>query len=210
MTSVITISSYLFILPLGITLLRRNALDNTQKLLRWVIYLLSASQIIGNALWYFQINNLPLLHIYPLIELAILAVLYQRTLRTWYHPYVIPLLTALMIGFSVFNSVFIQSIFVFSSNSITLVSGVLIIYSISYFVKLLRDPPVDFLDRSPMFWINCAILIYFSGSFMIFMYSNYMLPKSKDTQMVIWGIHAILNMVRFFLFSIALWVKEKK
>ncbi|MCG8391246.1 MAG: hypothetical protein MJA30_37185 [Cytophagales bacterium] len=210
MTSVITISSYLFILPLGITFLRRNSLDDTQKLLRWVIYLLSASQMIGTALWYFKINNLPLIHIYPLIELAIFSVLYQKALRTLYHPNVIPFLTGLVIVFSIFNSVFVQSIFVFSSNSITLVSGVLIIYSISYFVKLLRDPPIDFLDRSPMFWINCAILIYFSGSFMIFMYSNYMLPKSKDTQMVMWGIHAILNMARFFLFSIALWVKEKR
>ncbi len=209
MKDIITIASYFFLVPLGISVLYRHNLNAEQKILRWVIYISSGTQLIFRTLWHFEINNLPLFHIYPLIELTLLSILYQKALKSFFPVRTVPVLSGTVLIFSLINSLFIQSIFIFNSNAITLESGVLIIYSISYFIRLLKDPPVEYLDRKPMFWINCAVLIYFSGSFMIFMYSNYMLPKPKEVQMVLWSIHAVLNIVMYLLYSIALWVRER-
>ena len=209
MKIIISISAYFVLLPLGIIVFRKHNVNREQKLLRWVIYLSSITQLISRVLWYLEINNLPLFHIYPIVELVLLSIIYQGSLKSFFPPVLIPLLSGSTILFSIINSLFIQSIFSFSSNAITLECGVVIIYSVSYFIKLLRFPPIDHLDRNPMFWINCAVLIYFSGSFMIFMYSNHILPGSKDMQMVVWSVHGILNIVMYTLYSIALWVKEK-
>lgn len=209
MDVIINISIGIPLAPLLIILSKRKRFCIVQKQLAYLICISILFQAISTILRYVNITNLPLFHIYPLIALGILSRIYQYELLSLYGKWLIPICTSSIITFSLFNSFFIQSFYTFSSNALTLVSAILIFYSLSYFYKLLTTPPEKHLESNPMFWINCAVIIYYSGSFIIFMYSNYMLPKSREAQQVLWGFHALFNIFNYLLYAVALWVKEK-
>lgn len=203
------ISTYVILVPLTLALLRHSKFTSIQKGLSWLIYVAALFQATSTTIRYLGMTNIPLFHLYPLISLGLLSFIYQFTLRLFFPRWLIPVLTISLIIFSLFNSLFIQSIFEFSSNTLSLVSVLLVFYALSYFYKLLSRPPKPYLELNPMFWINCGVITYYSGSFIIFMYSNYMLPKSIEAQRILWGLHALFNIFNYLLYSIALWVREK-
>lgn len=97
-----------------------------------------------------------------------------------------------------------------SSFSITLTSLVFIIFSILYFLKLMRDLPTIQIQRLPMFWINTAVLVYFAGSFFVFLLRDYLIEVLHDNQIMYWSFHNMLNITKNLLFAIGLWQGNRK
>lgn len=209
MKYILAISSYSLLLPLGVIIYRQGAGNKEQNILKWIIILGVITEVISSTLWHWKVNNLPLFHIYPLIELGLLSLIYRRVLNETCGLNLIPFLSGGVIIFSLINSLFFQSIFTFSSNAITLESALLVFYALSYFYTLLKKEAVNELELHPMFWINCGVLIYFSGSFIIYAYSNYMLSKSLEVQDIMWTFHAVFNIIIHLFFARALWIKVK-
>ena len=83
-----------------------------------------------------------------------------------------------------------------------------IFFAISYYYKLLKDLKVRYLERNPMFWINTGILIYFSGSLFLFIFSNYIL-KNVQLNILFWAIHAGLNIFIHIFYAIGLWLSRE-
>ena len=89
--------------------------------------------------------------------------------------------------------------------STTVSSLVFIIFSILYFFKLLSHLPTTQIQGLPMFWVNTAVLVYFAGSFFVFLLRNYLIEVLHDNQIVYWSFHNILNILKNLLFAIGLW-----
>ena len=210
MKLLIAVSSYIILIPTALAIARYKKIDFSQRQLSFLIFYACVIQLVFVGLWHFSIPNLPLFHLYPIGELILLSILYNRHLKMVYPTNLVWVLSGITIVFSLYNSIFIQSIHVFSSNAISIESGILVVYAISYFYKLLKDTVMHDLGSNPMFWINSGVLIYFSGSLVIFLSSNYLLPKSLEMQNMVWGIHAVFNILHYVLYTIALWVTPKR
>lgn len=86
-----------------------------------------------------------------------------------------------------------------------------IFLSVGYFLSLLNSVEIEFLERTPMFWIATGLLIYFSGNFLVWVGYNF-LTYDKDFFFSIYRINTFLTIFLhlFFLIAIMLNPESKK
>jgi hypothetical protein len=78
---------------------------------------------------------------------------------------------------------------------------ILIAYSILYFYEQLSDTTSLFLYTTSTFWVVVGIILFFSGSFFIFIYAqnNSHLPGFSTTFKVIMGISGLIENILFLI-----------
>ncbi|GJM36380.1 MAG: hypothetical protein DHS20C18_53810 [Saprospiraceae bacterium] len=155
-------------------------------------------------LWHNGENNLPLLHLYTLGEFLLLSWFYKEIigLRNFSHLrfYIfIGLITVLLI----LNSIFVQPISQFNTYAKTLVQIVLIAYSIFYFYYLTNREDTESSEQKSLRLINSAMIVYYSGSLFIFMFSNYFIERTDN--LIFWVFNSLLNLIFNLLVLVAIW-----
>jgi hypothetical protein len=73
----------------------------------------------------------------------------------------------------------------------------------------MRYLPTTKLWSLPMFWINSAVLIFFSGNLFLFALTHYLVHILNDNLVVYWGFHNLLNIVKNILFAAGFYVSIK-
>lgn len=195
-------------IPFIIVLRKKSQLEYPMTFLAYLIYFMAITEVIAEILWWSSTNNLPLLHLYIIVEFALLGWMYHLYLYKLLGRYLIPLIIVAFCTFSIINSLFIQSIFTFNTYARAIENLLLILLSLAYFYKMLKELKVKYLEKDPMFWINSGILVYFSGNLFIFIFSNYILPH-KSLNMLFWSIHATLNLFIYTFYAIGLWLSRQ-
>ncbi len=193
-----------------IGLLRFKRLNNDQSTLLFLVFVTIIVELAGRVFWKFDINNLFLYHFYSPIEFLLLASLYRRHLGGLIKPAMMNGLIMGFILFAVINTLFFQNLTQFNSNVTFTECLLLIVLAFMYFYVLLRDLQYRALERNPMFWINVSVLTYFSGALVLFHVANDLIPESLKVRGVVWGVHAIFNVVHYLLYAVALLVKPEK
>ncbi len=79
-------------------------------------------------------------------------------------------------------------------------SFIMIVLSLTLFYQFFRKEDDIFLDKSPLFWINIGILIYFSGALFSFVMSSVILTSKLS-----WVFHNISNILKNVFIAIGLW-----
>lgn len=167
------------------------------------LILLVITELSSKVLYHLRENNLPILHLYTLLELIFLSLFYRtifsknKQIITW----VIIFSSVAIIS----NSIFIQSILGFNSNAKTLEQIVIIVYAILFFFNY---PSLEITDKvlaKSLNLINSAILIYFSGSLFIFMFSSYFQNNGLTVNRGFWEFNAFLSLLFQLLVFISLW-----
>lgn len=169
------------------------------------LYLLFAGVVNACAagLAFRHINNLPLLHVYTILEFLFLGVFFYQFTG-------IPKIRKLMLGsillfplYGVINFTFIQDLHVFNSYTRPVEAILLIVFSLVYlYIKTLDDHNLTW-HTQPETWIVIGILIYFSSSLVQFSFSNVVSSLvSRDIKFFIWGIHATLVLIMYLLFAV--------
>ncbi|WP_298512600.1 hypothetical protein [uncultured Kordia sp.] len=150
-------------------------------------------------------NNLPLLHVYTLGEFILFSFFYRSLLDkpVFFRKYFWHFLTlgSLLI---VYNSIAIQSIFVFNSFSKTFVQLTIIGFAIVYFYNLVENQQFSPVISKSLRLINSAILVYYSGSLFIFMCSNVYFENAQVYD-IFWIFNALLNVLFHLLILVGLW-----
>jgi hypothetical protein len=88
----------------------------------------------------------------------------------------------------------------FDSITASLVSLLILGYSIFYLYEFLTDPELPIIYESPHFWIIIGFMIYCAGSFFLFLNVNFM------SQIVIkdaWKINLVCNVLKNIFFTVA-------
>lgn len=165
-------------------------------------------EVLSTILWYNQKNNLFLLHIYTPIELLIISIFYYNIFKRYVKKWIIPLLCCLFIICSIFDSLFIHGISNFNIYARSIESIIIISYSLFFFYKKLGESNIKSTLSFPLDLINSAFLIYFSISFFLFLFSNYINDETLATY-IAWGIHAIALWLLYTTIGIALWKAGK-
>lgn len=154
----------------------------------------------------YQINNLPLLHLYTLCEFILLSFFYyQITKDSRNKKIVFIIFIPITAFFIILNSIFLQPIWGFNSYAKTPVQFIIIAYSLYYFFTTnLLDTKRSIKEKSRLL-VNSAILIYYSGSLFIFMFSDYFLKYGDGLAIEFWKFNLILNLIFQLIIFIAIW-----
>ncbi|AXT57127.1 hypothetical protein D1815_15745 [Aquimarina sp. AD1] len=204
------ISSFIVVIPLILSIFKFKSLSATQLKLFYLLIIVFIVEFIANILWYQKINNLPLYHFYAVIEFILIINIYRIVLSKIFPKQFFIILGITFTVFAITNTLFFQNLNTFNSNVTTLLGIIVIFLSLSYFYALLKEVKYNALETNPMFWINAGFLIYFSSNLILFFINNNMFQGSTEASYLVWGLHAIVNIVLTIFYTIALWVNPKK
>ncbi len=141
---------------------------------------------------------------YQLAEFIFLVSIYYQTLHYKGKPAFFIALGLVFLLLFLTNLLFIQQEGINTYTKLY-AAFVFILLSIGYFYQLMKDLPTLHLQRLPMFWINTAVLVYFSGNFFLFLMSDYLVTVLHEDLMIYWSFHNLLNILKNLLFAVAVW-----
>lgn len=165
------------------------------------------SDLVGTYMHNRGIHNLWLFNLYNLIEFALLALFFISLFkfeRKWNLIISLGYFVALivMIYISISQS-FTENL---NSTLMGLESIILICSAVYYFKVMLSKLEFDTPWSNPFFWINSGVLLYFSGGFFIFIFSDY---RDVSNTINLWDIHNIIHIIYNILIIIGFWKARK-
>lgn len=206
--SISFLSPIILLISVLIYLAKYNRLPSLIKTLGIFLLISIATEIFSKYLSFLKVNNLFLLHIFTLLEFISWSLFYKLLFKekeevqkySWYFIITVSLLI-------IINTMFIEPYTGFNSNAKSLVQIILISYAIYYFFRSFGV--VDFSQpiNKAISFINFAVVLYYSGSLFIFMFSRFLMSDnvSNIIQEGFWLLNALLNLVFQILILIAIW-----
>ncbi len=193
------------LLPIFFALVRWKSLTLERKILFWYLIMSGiinlAATLIGK---YWHQNNMPLVHILTVLEVLILLRFYKKLLSHRKKNNLYFGIALFFITLCIVNALFFQSIYTYCSYTRSLAAILLMVFAMNYFAKVAAESEDIKIITFPEFYFNTGIFLYYSGAFILFIFSNFTLIniKSKDDFLIIWCFHASLIFLMNILFSI--------
>lgn len=202
------------LIPISIALIKYKWTDRVLLLIFYYLLLDGAVNLIAVVLSDYQINNLPLLHIYTILEFLLLSFFYIKILKDPLARNIIKFLMLIFPVLCVINFLFFQSIFRFNTYTRPLEVLLIMAYCLTYFAQANEANDIKAWSSNSIIWINIGILLYFSGALFVYSFSNlttaYTSPKYKLVNLFIWDIHAALLLCMYLLFSWGFYICRKR
>lgn len=183
------------------------------KPLRMLLVYLIASFIIntaGSVLAAYSINNLPLLHVYTIVEVVTVMLYYlyafgKGDIGKW--------IKAIMVVFPVIciiNFTFFQSIYTFNTYTRPLAAIIIIVFTSWYLAVQSNIKNPELVTRSGRM-VAAGFMIYYCSSVFQFIFSNIISKSvSADIKWLIWDIHATFVLIMYLLFFRAIIYERDK
>jgi len=84
---------------------------------------------------------------------------------------------------------------------------ILIIFSILYLFEEIQSPKIGFVYENPSFWVTVGIMIYFSGTFFLFLqYSDLSISDKRN----FWTINLVCVILKNFFITISFFLEPNK
>lgn len=199
-SKIIFYSQYAPLLALIPGLIRFRYLSRTMKVLLLTPVAGMLTEIAIVILRDLGLPNLPLLHIYTIIQFLLIAWFYGLLFKRMLPRLLIPSIAIGFTIFSIINSLFIQPISTYNSIALGLQCLLGISFTIIGFYKIMAEMKELSLIKSPEFWANLGFLLYFSTNLFILILSNPMMSLGETANYIIWGVRAIF--LYFFYLSL--------
>lgn len=201
--------NWIIFLPLILAVKNYKSYTVALKYVTWYLVLSAATQVISFALWKMSRNNYPILHVYTLFEYFVILGFYSSVLEGIISKLVTRVLLYTFLLFSVFDSLFIESIFLFNTYSRSIEALILITLAICWFIKIVGETEEERAGTQGINYINSGFFIYFSSSIIMFSYSSFIEKMSINSRLNVWTIHTFLVVQLYILIFIGLWKAKK-
>ncbi len=119
------------------------------------------------------------------------------------------ILISIFFCFGLFNFFFLEGPTILNSYTRSLACFIMVLFSIYLFFQLLVDLPTAKLTRFPMFWVSAAVLLYFSGTFILNISIGYLVNTLNSNLIFFWIFLLVLNFVKNILLGIGSYYKLK-
>lgn len=148
-----------------------------------------------------NINTLPLLHSYTIIEFMMISCFFVKVLDRFYKNYIVG--TAFIFSVAcIINAIYIQNPFSYNSYSRPVAAGIIILYCMLYFLAESKQSTETHIMKHSRSWIVTGLLIYFCSSIFYFAFLNLLNSSTKpDLYFLMGKIHASLVLIMYILFS---------
>ena len=200
------------LVPIIVGIVRYKKLSSAQQFFTIFLVFVGLNQLAATIISDIWLkSNLPLYHLYILIEGVCIFLLYSKRFKDL--PWVSKNRTWAIGGYALMvliNGIFIQDIFALPNWSRS-IEGLLVIgVSIYYFYFIFKEGKIKYLDRSFWFWVSSGLLIYFSSNLMLFVFTNMLTNRNDQLFLGVWSIHAVLNFVLYGFYTIALLCQDQE
>lgn len=149
-----------------------------------------------------EFSNLPGIF-YFVVSIGLFSFLYIVVLFRK-KPLLVVLITAVSAILAFINFYHVQKTSV-NSNVFVIHAGMLISYSLWYFHVLMRDLPSLHVHRMPMFWFNSAFLVLGAGTFVLYVFTSYLIHVLRDDMVTYWSIHNLLSIFAHLIVLVGLY-----
>jgi hypothetical protein len=167
------------------------------------------TEIVAHLLWLHRQPNLFIGPVFAAGEFWLLSVVYDKTLNSASFSRVRPWLAGGFIAYCLLDSLLAPAVARFKP-ALQLVESMLVLGLIGlYFRKLLNELRITRLDLEPMFWISTGLVINHLGNVQIYLFSNFLLRYSSQLNLNIWAIHALLLVILYSCYCVALWIRPQ-
>jgi hypothetical protein len=113
------------------------------------------------------------------------------------------------LAFALINFLFIQTEGVNSYTNI-LYSLIILVLSILFYYKLLRELPAQDLQKLPLFWVVSAFFFSNAGKLAIYTVTHYLIHFVKDNLIIVWSFHNFLTIIGNLLIAYGAWLNHKQ
>ncbi len=148
---------------------------------------------------------MPFSHLYGLVTFLILGFFYVCILNGFIFKRITYTLVIIYAVFYLVNSLFIQNIYIYPSVARTIGAILIILFALSFFIKVMQEASIEKLHREPLIWINLAILIYYSGNFFYYFLFNIILDYSREFSKLTVIYYSVLNAAFYLLIAVGFW-----
>lgn len=185
------------------------SLTKDLKIITLYVLVCFLTEIPTNYLRMHNMNNLFLLHLFTIIEFLLMAWLYSFHILRVINKKVILAITVTFIVFAVLNTLFFQSLSTFNSYARCIEILLIIFFALAYVYELIVRNEQKLLKALPMYWINTAVLIYFTAGFFLYLVSNNILLPTYINKSI-WFVHGLLLCGFYFAIAKAIWIQAKQ
>jgi hypothetical protein len=169
-------------------------------------------EVISNMLlaFHMMINLSLVAFTYTILECILISLFYYRFFRQYTRARIIHLITILFVLVSMVCA------YAFDLQKVDFYARamecfIFTSYCLFLFYYVLKNLVFDNLLNSPIFWINTAILFYFAGNLIIFIFSEYITNHRSESYILLWkSIHTFFNVSMNILFGIGFWKLRTK
>jgi hypothetical protein len=149
-------------------------------------------------------NNLPLLHLFTMMELVTISLFYGRLMKLTKNKLFLGCFISVSIAV-VLNSIFFQGIFSLNSFGKTLSQIFLLGCAVMFLFNMeVFKQTFDYQVSRSLSLINAAFLIYFAGSLFIFMSSSLLFAHEKVLNRL-WTVNVFLSLFFQIIIFYSLW-----
>jgi hypothetical protein len=197
------------LLSLIFAIINYSRLDNSHKVILFFLIFSALLNGLATFLALSGMSNLVIFHIYTIFEFAFISWFYMLQLKGL-SVKIIPVLIGLFTIACIINSLFIQKKDEFNTYTRSIEAIIIISYCIILFSKQsLVENKVSW-GRISINWINTGILVYYSGCFFSFIFSNYLLNASRTVNNIIWCTNDTILLFEYILFAVGFYQCKKQ
>lgn len=166
-------------------------------------------EVVDVILAFRNINTMVVINIFTSIEFALIWCFYKSFTARVKNSNVNTIVLLIFLVIAVIDLFFINGFKRVNTLTVSIESITLIVYSLISFYLIMSRMLFDKLLDAPFFWINIAVLFYFSGSLFLFLFGNYLISQGNKTYMEMYKIHTFVNAVWYLFISIGFWKVKK-
>jgi len=199
-----TYAPWIVLIPAGLVLLKRNKAAELRPLMYYLL-LSVVTQIASFILWKSSINNMPILHVYTLFEFIVLFWFFALVFRGTIPKMLLLSVAILFCTFSIVDSLYIEPIYQFNTISRSVEALLFIFLSVMWLVhNIAMDESGALPNRSGANYIIAGLFVYFSGSVVLFSFSNDINRMAFSLSLNIWSLHTLLLVIMYLAMTIGL------
>lgn len=207
--NLVYISALSICIPLIVGLIFKNNLRPNFTILLYFVCADLLTEIMVHLFRSYHVNNLFVLRIYTVIQFVLLSVFYSKVLSLSKLSFFINIFNFILLSIALID-LYKNGIETTDDLTLTTASILLMIYSLFTFFHMMQNPVHANILSAPLFWFNTAVLLYFSGGLILFIFNSYILKHSYKMHHELWGINSLLNIVFNLLMAIGFWKTKHK
>lgn len=115
----------------------------------------------------------------------------------------------LIIGWNTYNPIFLYGINNLNYNNILLSCILFCIWSILYFIQLLKTDTNDNISQNSNFWICTGTLFFYSSSFFIIGFIQFIYKEDFKSAEKLWSLIRVFNILLYGLYAYGLICQAK-
>lgn len=188
------------LLPMATAVFRRKYWQAPEKLIFIYLIISGVFNILAASLAARGINNLPLLHLYTVIEFMVIAAFFRSILPPSKTRVMINWLLVVFPVMAGINIYLLNSIFLYNLIPRSVEAIIIVLLCIHYLMKSLSFSA----GKSPFFnfAVVVSFLMYFSGSLALFALSDFIIANKKINSLI-WNTHATFVLIMYLIIAVA-------